>query len=92
LHILIVSFNFCCIDGVIFINQTSIPGSNIFEVFPFLFKSHKPKTVPGLLDFVSKINEMGLNDLIVSKTSILPKVSGTKRNETNETEKWWFLN
>jgi hypothetical protein len=81
-------------DGVIFINQVSVPGSNIFEIFPFVFKSFKPKSVPGLLEFVTKIEEMGLQNLIVLKSSL--RNNEVKKDEiTSEkksADKWWFLN
>jgi hypothetical protein len=81
-------------DGIIFINQTAVPSSNIYEIFPFLYKSHKPKSVPGLIDFVSKLIEMGLQDYILLKSQIIDKKNDTARNvsQNNDPEKWWFLN
>jgi hypothetical protein len=92
--LLFLLFVFIFSDGIIFINQTSIPGSNIFEIFPFLFKSYKPKTIPGLLDFVTKIVEMGLENLIVvSKHSALKNSTSKEVSlNTSRSEKWWFLN
>jgi hypothetical protein len=55
-------------NGTVFINQTAIPTSNIFEIFPTLYKVKKPlKIVPGLLECISQLNEMGLSNLIVQK-------------------------
>jgi len=82
-------------DGIVFINQTAIPGSNIFEIFPFVFKSHKPKSIPGLIDFVTKIVEMGLENLIVvSKHSSLRPATSKQltQSATSSPDKWWFLN
>ena len=33
-------------DGVIFVNQTSLPQSDIYILFPYLFKMKHPKTLP----------------------------------------------
>jgi hypothetical protein len=82
-------------DGIVFINQTAVPGSNIFEIFPFVFKSHKPKSIPGLLDFVTKIVEMGLENLIVLPKHSSLKTSTSKQltqSATSISDKWWFLN
>jgi hypothetical protein len=80
-------------DGVIFINQISIPRSNIFEIFPFVFKSHKPKSVPGLLEFVSQIEQMGLQNLIYSKSAISKDdEKGKSEKSEKSNDKWWFLN
>jgi hypothetical protein len=78
-------------DGIIFVNQTAIPGSNIFEIFPFLYKSSKPKTVPGLVDIVSKIIDMGLQDYIVLSKKSVEAQKLSKSMHLNNTNKWWFL-
>ena len=86
-------------DGVIFVNQISVPGSNIIELFPFLYKSLKPKSVPRLLDFLAKIKDMGLQDFIVWSPKDFAKLEVSKNqnieqkvNEKSESNNWWFLN
>jgi hypothetical protein len=58
-----------------------------------VFKSHKPKTIPGLLDFVAKVVEMGLQDFIVlSEKTLQQNHTSNVKKDTNNSEKWWFLN
>ena len=55
-------------SGIIFIDQTSVPNSNIFLIFPHLFKARgksTSKNIIGFDEFVYKIHEMGLDDLIL---------------------------
>lgn len=52
-------------SGVLFINQTSIPQSNIYLLFPLLFKK-KANSLPGFKELLEKIYDMGLDDLIVT--------------------------
>jgi hypothetical protein len=90
-------FYFSFSDGVIFVNQVSIPGSNIFELFPFLYKSIKPKSVPGLLDFLAKIKEMGLQEYIVlsqkdSHKLEIPSRADQEEQSGSSSTNWWFLN
>ena len=84
-------------NGTLLIDQISIPQSNIFFIFPLLFKSSRlPKDVPGLNELLLKINEMGLGHLIKvqprqiklkrSKVS-LKSVSPSHSRQT----KWWYL-
>ena len=81
-------------DGVIFIDQVSIPNSDIFILFPYLFKTKHPKDLQGFDDFIDKITQLGLSHLIVKKsTSILSAKSSThltKMNK-NESKNWWYL-
>ena len=46
--------------GIIYVDETSIPNSNIFELFPYLFRAKRPKGLIGFEDFCDKIVEMGL--------------------------------
>ena len=77
-------------DGVIFVNQTSLPQSDIYILFPYLFKMKHPKTLPGFDDFVEKIIDMGLGHLIVKKKGRTANVSSIKSKTENSTN-WWFL-
>ena len=75
-------------DGVIFIDQISIPNSDIFVLFPYLFKTKHPKDLKGFDDFIGKITEMGLSHLIVKK-AILPQKNLVKMKESKSN--WWYL-
>ena len=76
-------------DGIIFIDQTSIPNSNIYVLFPYLFKHKHPKPLPGFDDFINKIKAMGLEHLILQKSlKTTEKVSfSNQKSEPN----WWYL-
>ena len=79
-------------DGVIFIDQTSIPQSNIFVLFPYLFKMKHPKDLPGFDDFLQKIQEMGLGHLTVKK--IRSKKSEMNMNvnlNPKQSDNWWYI-
>lgn len=86
--------------GVIFVDQTAIPDSNIFTLFPYLFRRKVPKDVlsKGFSDFLKKVVEMKLGHLVNCNTmSILgPLVSKPKIKSESvakaTTTKWWFLN
>jgi hypothetical protein len=82
--------------GNVFVDQTSIPNSNIFEIFPLLYKVKKPvRKVPGLLEFISKLNEMGLGDYIVQKN--LKKQMSKFEAPSDHTDvnvelaNWWYI-
>jgi hypothetical protein len=78
-------------DGVIFIDQISLPNSDIFVLFPYLFKSKHPKDLNGFEDFLKKINEMGLTHLIVSKHSQRSNNLNSSLPSTSKSQNWWFL-
>ena len=75
-------------NGTVFIDQTSIPESNIFDLFPHLFKVKKTKNLNGFEDFVEKIKAMGLLHLTVQRdddhTSSIPI---PRKDNVN----WWYL-
>ena len=78
-------------DGVIFKDQTSIPQSNIFELFPYLFKHKHPKSLTGFEDFVEKIDQMGLSHLIVKSISKPVNLKAKTETETSSSKNFWFL-
>ncbi len=80
-------------DGVIFIDQTSIPESDIFLLFPYLFKHKFPKTLLGFEDFLQKIEEMGLSHLILQKkfTKRSKYLKSESKMEKKDSTNWWFL-
>ena len=77
-------------DGIIYINKTSIPNSDVFHLFPYLFKARRPKSLDGFEDFLNQIHEMGLTHLIKSPIS---KSTITKTQEAvmSSGPNWWYL-
>ncbi len=51
-------------DGELFIDSVSIPGANIFDIFPELFLRKKKKFITGLSDLATKIAFLNLGHLI----------------------------
>ena len=79
-------------DGVIFVDQTSIPNSNIFHLFPYLFKSKRPKDLQGFDDFIEKIESMGLTHLVQVKTKIISGSNATTTTTSkSNSQNWWYL-
>ena len=85
-------------DGSLLIDEISIPKSNIFVLFPLLFKFTKSRdVVPGLNELILKIDEMGLAHLIKRK----PLKSSTREapaeklkasaTATASNTKWWYI-
>ena len=54
-------------DGVVYINGTSLAGSNIFLLMPELFKLSPNKKLTGFLELASEIATLGLGHLIARK-------------------------
>ena len=81
-------------NGTIFIDATSLPGSNIFVIFPALFKQSKSRAqLPGFDEVVEKLSDMGLAHLIV-RHNTLPRVKSAINHPAPSTssKNWWFLN
>jgi hypothetical protein len=85
-------------DGTIFIDQTSLPLSNIFKIFPFLFKPVKSaESVPFLLQVATKIASLGLGHLIRKKLTqglIRKKVILDQDKlymQIKSSKHWWYL-
>jgi len=83
-------------SGIIYVDQTSIPNSNIFTLFPYLFRRKIPKDVinAGFPDFLKKIVEMKLEHLVNCNTvSILrSNQSSTEsvKSPSKTSSKWWL--
>jgi galactitol-specific phosphotransferase system IIB component len=81
-------------SGVIFIDQVSIPHSNIYEILPLVYKKkHPSKSIIGLQEFISKVNVMGYGNLINLK---IPKSYKRKSEMIGEGqalsyENWWYI-
>ena len=83
-------------DGVIYIDQLAIPGSNMFAVFPLLYKKQKVKNLKGYEELVTKIHSMGLSNLILSPTNSKVNKNINSKQIPSKTEKksdipWWYL-
>jgi hypothetical protein len=83
-------------DGVIFINQDSLPNSNIFILLPELFKKNPNKKLPGFYEFTSEIATLGYGHLI--EKGVLRGLQRSapieRQNELYEgikTENWWYI-
>lgn len=60
-------------SGTIFVDQVAIPGSNLFTVFPLLFKVRRSEKLIGLNELIQKINDMGLSSYIVNENNLKRK-------------------
>lgn len=84
-------------DGVVYINGSSLAGSNMFLLMPELFKLSPNKKLPGFLELASEIASLGLGHLISKKM-----LKGLQRSQPipnqkhiyedlKKTDNWWFL-
>lgn len=80
-------------SGVIYCNQESIPNSNIYVWFPFLFKKRIPKFLEGFNDFLTQLELMGLTHLTSHQShkghGLKSEVKNLKLTE--KTQNWWYL-
>ena len=80
-------------------DQVGIPGSNMFKIFPLLFaKTKKNQQYIGLEELKEKIQEMGLEDYLTSKSLEQlgegQRGKGSAKNipvKTNLSEAWWYI-
>ena len=85
------------VNGVIFIDGTSLPGTNIFELFPALFKRTRSRSkLVGFHEVIQKLADMGLSHLII-RSDEQPKVKKEKQKlvtdiPTSSMTNWWYLN
>jgi hypothetical protein len=80
-------------EGIVFVNQIGIPGSNMYKLFPLLFSKGKTEDIIGVDDFYKKIKEMGLfhfADQNPSKSSDTQKGKGIKK-DILATDAWWYI-
>ena len=85
-------------SGTIFINQNSLPSSNIYQIFPYLFKPVKsPDNYPNLLEIATKIASLGLGHLINRRLTLglIRKKAVPDQDKLHlqiKTSKhWWYL-
>jgi hypothetical protein len=75
-------------NGVIFVDQVAVPLSNIYEIFPLLFRASKNhKHIPGFMETVHKITEMGLASYITAKDSSRQSGLGA----FDPLSHWWYI-
>ena len=84
---------------MIFVDGVSIPNSDIFVLFPYLFKAKRRKNLIGFNDFFQKITDMGLLDLVYKREvnyhiptndrNLQESFKKTKKDESDVN--WWFL-
>lgn len=74
--------------GHIYIDEKVLPNANINEILPALFRKSTPKKINGFVDFVNKIESMGLSSMIRHKQKI---TSNAQSNSLTMPENWWYL-
>lgn len=87
--------------GTIYIDSVSIPGSDIYQIFPKLFRAHSPKRLKGFQELENKIKSMGLLHLLPhkherkeaaeSKKQIGNAASGSGSTSKAKEEQWWYI-
>ena len=85
-------------NGTIFINQTGLPESSIFLLFPKLFKNTKDiNKIPNLLELVNAIASLGFGHLINRKLTLglnrRFKIGNqdSLHSDIQNNKHWWFL-
>lgn len=81
-------------DGTLFIDDQSVPESNIYQIFPLLFKKSANKP-PGYINFATKIFSLGLGDLIVHGSYVKRGLNSPEFLEDSKkikiSDNWWYL-
>ena len=84
-------------DGIVYINGTSLVGSNIYLLMPELFKLSPNKKLPGFLELASEIATLGLGHLIARKMLKGLQRSQPIANQKNiyedlkRSDNWWYI-
>lgn len=89
-------------SGTVFIDQVSIPGSNFYLIFPYLFKTKTHSKLEGFLEVIQKIRDMGLESLISKRHVKSTPCSVVKPSQAIETIQstslantknipWWYI-
>ena len=85
--------------GDIFLNSQSLPGANIYVLFPALFKRRTPKALVGYPEFTQKLSEMKLTHFISAQSM---KADNLKSSHTahaihqasgsgSKQSPWWYI-
>ena len=80
-------------SGLIVIDGTAIPSSNIFLVFPLLFKKVHP-SFPGLQELKLKLSEMHLDSFFEEnngRKKIKPESKVGQGNTVSVPNKRWYF-
>lgn len=80
-------------NGTIFIDDMGIEGSNIYKLFPLLFRRTVTKKFTGFEELISKLKAMGLEHLVQSGKDLqssknLDKALSSKMKIDDQ---WWYL-
>ncbi len=91
-------------EGVIFLDETSIPNSNIYQIFPLLYsnsplsKSLDKPILNSLLELLKKIKELHLDHLILRKVpdsveKVYKRENNLEELSSNDSDDyaWWFI-
>ena len=85
-------------DGIIFIDQIAVPNSNIYTIFPMLFKKRVEPNIIGMKDFLKKLDEMKLTSFLQkdSNTQVTPQEDSLNSGsgvsiKANPSDRWWFI-
>ena len=82
--------------GRIIINGVGIPGSNIYVIFPLLFKNKKESSLIGFKELKKKIEDMGFGDDIKTQVGRGKEKAKFKQTVTFEPssasyQPWYYL-
>ena len=79
-------------SGVIFIDNVSIPNSNIREIFPLLYerKNLSNNNINGLEELILKIDLMGKSHLISQKLKSFVSADSLSSDDS-ETNPWYYI-
>lgn len=84
-------------NGLLILDGTSIPNSNIFKIFPELFIKKLKKPLPGKNELVTKIASKGWGNLIVKgiarglKRPRNYKLHSETESSLKEFKNWWYM-
>lgn len=79
-------------SGVVFIDDVSIPNSDINKIFPLLFdrKDISNSNVYGLKELILKIDLMGKSHLICQKVKSFVSADSISSDDS-ETNPWYYI-
>lgn len=73
--------------GTVYIDQISIPNSNIYTIFPRLFKRPLAQKVPGLIQIFEKLKVLGLSSLCGDH-----EIQSGQGSESKAVKnQWWYI-
>jgi hypothetical protein len=78
-------------SGTVFVDEIAVPNSNMFILFPYLFKAKRPKDLNGFQELYNKIIEMGLQKFIYKKPDTYQVEKKQVKVQQDLSDNWWFL-